>query len=268
MARWSVKHGLFFLIASLAYGATAGSTDRYIPLVQDGGGWTTEVMIVNLSDHTATVVASFLTAAGYSAIWPIGLTASTGKVLSNEVGASLVPGGILRIQSKGEAGVLTRGFAEIYSSTPGTQLGAFARLVRKIDDQVVQTFTVPFAPVNEQRSRLPLDLTRGAAAEFVWVSMTTAPVLDLTFRDISGEVVVEGQITLNSAQTFLNPLELWPQLVGFSGVMEWNVSFPAADRYEYRTLAAISLWTREAGAIFAIPGMTLAVDQDNGEPYR
>ena len=50
-----------------AQGAIVGDTDRFISLVQDGGGWSTQITIVNLSSKNATVLTSFIleTAVGW-----------------------------------------------------------------------------------------------------------------------------------------------------------------------------------------------------------
>ena len=43
------------------------------------------------------------------------------------------------------------------------------------------------------------------------------------------------------AQISLRPVDRWPELAGFQGTVQWRVTFPAADRYEPRTLSGLQL---------------------------
>ena len=53
----------------IAPAATVGDTDRFIPLIHDGGGWVTQITIINLSDKDETVLAEFMTARGFAERW-------------------------------------------------------------------------------------------------------------------------------------------------------------------------------------------------------
>ena len=64
MIRHAVLTAGFWLMGAQA--ATVGETDRFIPLIQDGGGWSTQVTIANLSGKPAAVIAAFVTPKGYN----------------------------------------------------------------------------------------------------------------------------------------------------------------------------------------------------------
>ncbi len=49
--------------------------------------------------------------------------------------------------------------------------------------------------------------------------------------------------------------------------MEWGVSFPNADRYEYRYLSSVSIWSSSGQAWAASPSMTLKAEQLKISPY-
>ena len=267
-----VKLPICFFLATcvllLSQAATVGETDRFIPLVQDGGGWTTQITIVNLADKDETILAEFMTTRGLLERWKIGLAASPGKVNGSVVEIILAPGAIATIETSGTPSDLARGFAEITESRD-LAFGAFARLTKRDNGEIVQSFTVPLSPANESRSRLAVDLTNPATAlEIVWVSPTNSATLDIKFRDTNGEILLTDTVAFDAGvQLFLKPAEAWPKIVGFRGTLEWRVSFPNADRYEYRFLSSVAIYRLEGQIPFAVPAMTLKPDQLKISPY-
>ena len=266
MIRQAVLIASFWLIGAQA--ATVGETDRFIPLIQDGGGWSTQVTIANLSGKPAAVIAAFVTPKGYNDPWRLDLKAPQGKVTGSTVEASLAPGAIMVIETSGTPAELTRGFADI-AELQDLPIGAFARLVKRENGRIVESMSIPFSPAHESRSVVPVDLTDPTASfEMVWVSLTSSTSLALTFRRETGEIAFTGNLESNGdPQFFAKPVEQWPQLAGFRGTMEWKVTFPRADRYEYRVLSSISVSTRGGLGWVATPAMTLKADQLSTSPY-
>lgn len=252
-----------------AFAATVGPTDRFIPIVQDGGGWTTTVSITNLSDRPAYVIASFLTANGFLESWKIELKASAGRVSGSSVEGSLAPGATLVIESAGTGSSMVRGFADIVEARE-LPLGVQATLVQKSGEQTIQSFSLALTPAHERRAVMPLDLRPASGTpELVFVSLTSSVQLDLIFRDLAGRTVLEVSTGLDGkAQLSILPLENWPELAGFQGTVQWVVTFPAADRYEQRTLCGLQLVTGgEHTPWNLIKSMTLPADQGKTDPY-
>lgn len=265
----SMRLCLFFalLIAGGLPAATVGPTGRFLPLVHDGGGWSTQVTVINLSEKPETIVLSFIPPGGFAQEWPLRLRATNGRVNRNSVDAILLPGAVSVIETSGSAEALTRGFIELYAV--GDQpFGAFATLVQRDGDKVLQRIHVPLTPAHEKKSVVPLDLSDPAAkTEIIWVTMTTTTTLDLEFRDHAGALVRSEQVYMeNRAQVFVNLLERFPELKDFRGTMHWYVSFPGADRYENRTLGGMALLSRDGQATVST-GMTLTVDKASTSPY-
>lgn len=258
----------FTALVLASQAATVGETDRFIPLVQDGGGWSTQITIVNLSDKTATVVLTLMTAKAFTEPWKVDLKATQGRVFGFAGDAVLAPGAVTTMETSGTPELMTRGFAEIVELND-LPFGAVARLIKRENGKIVHSFTVPLCPSNETKSMIPLDLTGAAGVkELVWVSPTNSTTLDLTFRQEGGEVLLEDVLTFNGlTQIFVSPLERWPQLAGFRGTVEWKVTYPAADRYEYRFLSSVSIWSFEGQSLVAVPSMTLRRDQRDSSPY-
>ncbi len=251
-----------------AAAATVGETDRFIPLAHDGGGWTTELTIVNLSNKPAQVQAIFSTAKGYAEPWKLELRASKGRVRDSSVEASLEVGAALVVETGGTAAELTRGYVEIveFHEQP---VGAAARLVRRREGVIVQSIVVPLSPAHESRSVVPLRMAEGGpAVELVLVSPTSWTMLDIRFRDLEGVEVWSDRMQFQGvSQMIVDVGEAWPQLRTFRGTMEWVVSFPGADRYEERFLSSLIL-ERSGGQWWAAkPSMTMPGDQRKTSPY-
>ncbi len=260
---------LLLTLGQVTQAATVGPTERFLPLIQDGGGWSSQITVTNLSESPAQVVAAFLTAGGYSEPWRPGLKLSSGRASGGTVEVSLAPGATAVIETIGAAAVLTRGFAEVVE-IGDRPIGVSATLTQKDGGgQIVRSITVPYSAGHERRSVMPLDLSDPQQKPLmVWVSMTSSVVLDVTFRNLAGEVVLTDQVNLNGrAQLFVEVREQWPTLKDFRGVMQWSVTFPFADRYEPRTLGALLVLASDGRPWAALSGMTLPSDQASIEPY-
>ena len=66
--------------------------DQLIPLVHDGGGWSTQVTVVNLSGKPASVIATFMTPTGFNPVWAVSVESTTGKVVGNLIDLPLAAG--------------------------------------------------------------------------------------------------------------------------------------------------------------------------------
>ncbi len=257
------------MLAMAAMAATIGETDRFIPLVQDGGGWTTEITLVNLLRKPATVSVTFLNDKGMNDLWKLSIKASVGKVFPNGAEIGMAPGASVTISTGGESTTMSRGFADIVEFQDQLVAG-FATLIRREAGVVVERLHVPLTPANERRSTVLLDFSQGETLQMVWVTLTTSTTLDVLFRNAAGETVFTDVVRVDdSAQKVVDLLETWPKLAGFKGSLEWTVSFPNADRYENRTLAGIALHrAQESGRLTGVSqGMTLRADQSSTSPY-
>lgn len=263
-----LKYLLLLASALALHGATVGATDRILPLIHDGGGWSTQITVVNLSNKPASIIVSFLTPTGFNPVWTVAVRSTAGKVVGNLIDLPLAPGAMAVIDTSGAPATLTRGFVELVEL--GDQpIGATAVLTQREGDRVIQRLPVPLSPVHERRSVMSLDLSDATLKpEIVWVSLTSSTTLDLVFRNLAGERVLADQVIFNDrAQIFIPIREQWPQLRDFRGTVQWTVSFPTADRYEPRILAGLGLLARDGQPWQVLPGMTLPSDQATSSPY-
>ena len=255
------------LLLASGLAATVETYDRFVPLVHDGDGWSTQITLVNLSPKPATILVTFMDPASFLDTWKVVLKSNFGKVIANMVDLPLAPGATAVIETSGAPTRLTRGFVEIieYGDQP---VGGFATLTRKEGDRIVQRLEIPLSPEHERRSVVPVDLSDPqVTAEMVWVSITSTATLDLLFRNLAGETVLRDQLTFdNRAQIFVDLRREFRQLKDFRGTLQWTVTFPNADRYEPRILAAVGLQSSGGGWTIR-PGMTLPADQASSSPY-
>lgn len=260
---------LLALTAISMSAATVGETDRFIPLVQDGGGWTTELTLVNVLKKPASVSVTFMNEKGSNEVWKLNPKSTAGKVYPNGVELVLAPGASATISTSGEGATMSRGFADVVDFQEQVVAG-FARLVRREGGEVVEQVRIPLSAANERRSIVPLDFTRSETLQISWVTLTTSTTLDVTFRNEAGATAFTDVVRLDqAAHSVLDLLEQWPRLAGFKGSMEWTVSFPNADRYEHRTLAGLVLHrSAQTGRLIGVSSaMTLVADQLSTSPY-
>lgn len=240
-----------------------------MPLVQDGGGWSTRITLTNLAAKPGVFIIGFMSAKGFAEPWKLQMTSTSGRVSSSVVELNLEPGATAVIETSGSPAEMQRGFAEIveFNDQP---FGAVATLIQKAGEQRVQAFELTPTAGHERRSVMPLDLRDPLRpAELVFVSVTSSVVLEVTFRDLAGKVVHTDRIDLEgNAQISVNVSQRWQQLQNFRGTMQWAVTFPFADRYESRTLSGVQVLLNADGqASSVVTGMTLLADQASVNPY-
>ena len=167
---------LLLLLSTATIHATVGLNDHLIPLVHDGGGWSSQITVVNLSGKPASVIATFLTPTGFNPVWALSLKSTTGKVVGNLIDLPLAAEANAIIETSGSPAALTRGFVELIELVD-RPIGAHAVLTQKEGDRVLQRIQIPLSPVHERRSLLPLDLVDPTVSpELGWISLTTSCV--------------------------------------------------------------------------------------------
>ena len=255
------------VVAGIAEAGVVNDNDTVVPLVYDGAGWSTEIVLANLGKTDASIHLAFVTPKGFAETWKAGLTATpmlAGTFLADDsVDTTIAPGGSITISTAGTAEKLTRGYARLilYSGGP---VGATANIVKKVDGKMVQSFVLPLAPESERRSMLPLrlDAETGLGAELVFVSETSYTRLDLTFRDPKSTIVLQDNLTFDAVtQMYVPVADTWPQLKSFQGTVEWQVSWPTADIYANLYLASGAILSRRDALDKVVGAMTLPGDQ-------
>ncbi len=161
--------------------ATVTPLDRYVPLIRDGNGWSTSIMLVNLGTARAAFQLSFLRAVGQREAWKLAIKAPGAEVAGQSLTASLQPGAALTVQTGGAGSTLVQGYAQLSVFGEG-KVGGSARVTGP-----TSSFAVPLSPEYEKRSVVALDLTDGSAGELVLVSGTSSAFVEMVFRDESGK---------------------------------------------------------------------------------
>lgn len=225
------------------------SSHLVIPLVQDGGGWTTTITIVNLSSSPDTYDLQFRT--GFLQAWT--LTTAPASLQG-----TLAPGAIATIQTTGKSEGAGKGLA-VLTSLRGGRLGARA-VLRHSDGR--PPLIVPLSPEREDRTILPFDNANGASTSIVWVSETPFALVDFTFLDDSGAEIASGQFQFSArdmmSQDHFSLAERFPVLRNRKGIMRIAVSYPNAGIYDDLFFTAIALQSEPGLPPTVVPAMATA----------
>jgi hypothetical protein len=247
------------LSACLALGALHGATvtynDKIIPLVRDGGGWTTAIKIVNLDDKPAFYEIHFRKRRGLSDIWNMSLVGSKVEFRDGIASGILPPRGHAVIETPGTAEEMTQGYVEVVVAEE-SKVGAYGLLRKKDEPSLV----IPLAPELEERFSLSFDLRNDAKTTLVVVSETPFPVVDFVVRDEAGAKVFEGRLEIGAsdpgAQELIDLGERFPELKGMRGVLEAKTTFPQAGIYDRIQMSAIALQRDTPGTVMVVETMS------------
>lgn len=225
--------------ATVLSAATFKSTDRIIPLVQDGGGSKTSVTVLNLSSETALFELSFRPKKGFLENWELQFNAPDMKVTGSAVSGSVAPGASVTIETTGTAKDLTRGYA-VVNCFNNKLLAAVARV-----ESANGTLTITAASELDTRFMLPIESSADVKTEIVWVSESPYAEADCSFRDSAGKVVASDRFSFGTgdllAQVTFSVADRYPDLKAFRGVMECKVTFPNAGMYDELTFSALAI---------------------------
>ena len=218
------------------------TSHRVIPLVQDGGGWTTTITIINLSTSPDTFDLQFRT--GFLQPWPLAPAQGT-----------LAPGAIAIVQTPGKPEAAAKGLA-VLTSLRGGRLGARA-VLRHSDGR--PPLIVPLSPEREDRTILPFDNTNGASTSILWVSETPFALIDFTFLAEDGAEIESGQFQFSArdmaSQDQFALTERFPALRNRKGVMRMTVSYPNAGIYDDLFFTAVALQSEPGSPPIVVPAM-------------
>ncbi len=225
------------------------TSHRVIPLVQDGGGWTTTITIVNLSAAPDTYDLQFRT--GFLQPWPLAAKSASAQ-------GTLAPGAIATVQTSGTAEAAAKGLA-VLTSLRGGRLGARA-VLRHSDGR--PPLIVPLSPEREDRSVLPFDNTNGASTSILWVSETPFALVDFTFLADDGAEIESGQFQFSArdmaSQDQFALADRFPSLRNRKGSMRMTVSYPNAGIYDDLFFTAVALQSEPGQPATVVPAMATA----------
>jgi hypothetical protein len=243
------------LAVSSLYSATVSSNDKIIPLVRDGGGWTTAIKIVNLDDRPAFYEIHFRKRRGLSDIWNLKLSGPNIEVRDGIAAGILQPRGHAVIETPGTSEQMTQGYVEVVVGED-SKVGAYGLLQKKDEPSLV----IPLAPELEERFSLPFDLRDGASTTLVVVSETPFPAVDFVVRDQAGVKVFEERVEIGAsdpgAQELIDLGERFPELKGTRGVLEATTTFPQAGIYDRIQMSAIALQRDTPGTVMVVETMS------------
>jgi hypothetical protein len=166
--------------------------DDALPQMADGGGWKTQIILVNLSNVRMPFVIDFWRSDGSS--WPVSITGvGTGDRLSGglDVGATAV------FESAG-LGELTQGWAELTYDTGVGRIGGLGVFRQTVPGRPDFEAVVPLSSLFDHVIVLPYDNTAGFNTGVAAVNGSRSGFATVTanFRDENGATYATDTITL------------------------------------------------------------------------
>jgi hypothetical protein len=237
------------------FGSEVTVTDRILPLIQDGGGYSTAITIVNLETTASTFEILFLSRTG--AYWEIPVSGPAGVVSDGSYVRGALPAGrSVTFRTNGTAAEPSVGHATVFSAE-NARLGVTAVVTKR---GAAAGLTVPVSPEREDRLVLPFDNTNGATTSLLWVSDT--PYTMVTYRAISeeGQELMNGSfqfsVSDNLVQDLFSVADRMPAAQGVRGIIELQIDYPDAGIYDELYFTGLAIQTDVNGASVAMRSMS------------
>jgi len=255
---------LWFLVTlPLCPAAEVKLTDRIVPLVQDGGGWTTTITLVNLESKAAPFEMLFHTTLMDS--WKIAVSGSEVKAEGAYVRGTIAAGATLTFRTSGGSSTVQSGYAFLFSPD-GARLGGKA-VLHQAGSQ--SSLTLPLSPEREDHLVIPFDNSNGSAASLLWLTETQYTQVDYLFTALDGTILLAGNWQFStedaSAQQLFSLQDRFPSLKDKQGLLTLDVTYPNAGRYDDRFFTALALQSDSNGNVSPVGSMATQTWKSN--PY-
>jgi hypothetical protein len=194
------------LSATLA-AADTPTTSFVLPQLAFGGGWYTAVYFANTSSSTTSVTVNFIGDDGTPLVVPgIGSSSTTVNLAAN--GSA-----ILEAQNVGS---LTQGYVVVALPSNVSAYGVFRQSVPGRDDQEA---VVPLSKMTDSTNTLIWDDQTHTTAVAVSNPSATTVTVNVTVRDVNGNVLGTASIPLGAGAKTASVLRDLPGLSGMAGKM-------------------------------------------------
>ena len=250
-----VKALAWLALSVAGFGAEVRVTDRILPLVQDGGGFSTSITIVNLESTTSSFEVLFLSNAG--ALWEVKVSGPASVISDGAyVRGTLGAGRSVTFQTTGAGSDLGSGHAKLFS-LENARLGVDMTVKR---DGAAWSFTV--CPEREDTLILPFDNTDGAGTSFLWLSDTPFTLVNYRVVAEDGTQLLQGryQFTLSNSlvQDMFVLADRMPETAGRRGTVELQIDYPNAGIYDELYFTGLAIQTGASGLPVVKPSMSTA----------
>jgi hypothetical protein len=228
-------------------------TDRIVPLVQDGGGWTTTITLVNLERTPARF--ELLLRTRLQQTWLLPVSGADVQSAEGYVRGTLPANGSVSFRTAGGAETLERGYAVLFSLDQA-KIGVTTTVQQP---STATSLAIPLVPEREDRLTIPFDNTGGSSAILVWLSETPYAMVEYTALASDGKEIMSGTYQfsaeeLTSQEVFLLA-DRFPQLKDRKGTLNMQVTYPGAGIYDELFFSAFAIQSVPGGAAFAVGSM-------------
>ncbi len=239
--------------------ATVSSSDRYFPLVMDGGGWKSIVTVTNLDRDPASFQMNLTPGTFLGDNWALEVTGEGIRVQSDGILGTVPGGGSITISTNGTADQLSTGYGQLFSIS-GQKLASSITLRYSAPDHTPAETTMPMTSTLKRKFVVPFDHTNGGGTLLALVSETVGALVSITIRNEKSNEIVSGKLIVsddkNPSQQILNLSAKYPQLLDLRGTVECSVVFPLAGRYDELTFTGVALHSNPNGTLSAVQTQT------------
>jgi len=188
--------------------------------VVSGGGWKTQITLINRSVSVVTGQISFYSDGGDSLILPLVLPQSNSRTTSSVVGVSIAPNGTFVVESEAATSSVAVGWADIQASDLLSGFAIFRfRRTGVADSEGTALIVSPAASFV-----LPYDNTDGSQTGVALANPdSAAATLSLAIRDDNGTQLTSSQIivpAMGHVSFFIN--NRFPQSMNRRGIVEFR----------------------------------------------
>ena len=246
---------LLAMIGLSSFSAEVTVNDRVLPLMQDGGGYSSVITIVNLESTSSRYEIPFLTQTGRFGTVPISGPSSV-VADGSYVRGTLAAGRSVTFRTTGAGSDLGVGHATVFSQE-NARLGMNIVIQR----HGATVLTLPLSPEREDRLVLPFDNTDGASTSLLWLS--DSPFALVTYRAISeeGKELATGtfqfSIQDDLVQIVFAIADRIPETAALRGTVELRIDYPSAGIYDPLYFTGLVLQTDSSGTTTAMRSMEI-----------
>jgi hypothetical protein len=168
------------------------SRDQIIPYLFDGGGWSTNLILTNFESHTIQVQVEFWANDGSQLQLPVD-GVGTGASLTANIAAN----GTASLRTSDFANSRIDGYAYVTAVNQGDRFAGYAVIKNITSGLPNLEFTIPLAPLNENRFTLAFDNSNGYDTGVALVNSSQfSATVNIEVTDQYGNVLATDQVSI------------------------------------------------------------------------
>lgn len=229
--------------------AFVGGSDIIFPHLAAGGGWETDLVLVNMSANPITVTQQFYAQDGGPMEVAMRSVPDGTELSANAVQSTLAPGGSLKIVLYDTGAPLRVGWSSISYDMRLGMVGGYAIFRNRVPEGTEFEALVPLSAYDDTRFLFPFDNLEGYVSSMALVNPAADSGCEVTlaFLDMDGVVMLTDSMTLGPGeQTAFVLRERYPEVSGQVGSVYVQGDMPYLSALGFR-------FNLKSGAFATVP---------------